>query len=83
MRLFPNVPFLFYTPLMPRFAPDAARISTARAAIAESPGWVRVGLSFGNQRLREEALTTLAATVVERLENPPPEHDADQLPLGL
>jgi hypothetical protein len=68
---------------MPRFAPDPARISTAKAAIAESPGWVRVGLTFGNQRLRDEALEALAVTVVERLENPPPAHDADQLPLAL
>jgi hypothetical protein len=68
---------------MPRFAPDPARISTAKAAIAESPGWVRVGLTFGNQRLREEALEALAVTVVERLENPPVAYDADQLPLAL
>ena len=74
---------------MPRIAPEPAPLSTARAvatardAIAESPGWVRVGLTFGNERLREEALTTLAATVVERLENPPPPYDADQLPLAL
>ena len=68
---------------MPRFAPDPASISTAKAAIAESPGWVRVGLTFGNQRLREEALEALAVTVVERLENPPPAYDADQLPLAL
>jgi hypothetical protein len=44
---------------------------------------VRVGLTFGNQRLREEALEALAVTVVERLENPPPAYDADQLPLAL
>lgn len=71
---------------MPRFAPDPALISTAKAAIAESPGWVRVGLTFGNQRLREEALEALealAVTVVERLENPPVAYDADQLPLAL
>ena len=74
---------------MPRFVPELAPHSTARAvatardAIAESPGWVRVGLTFGNERLREEALTTLATNVVERLENPPPPYDADQLPLAL
>jgi len=74
---------LFYTARMPRFAPDPDQVSTAKAAIAESPGWVRVGLTFGNQRLREEALEALAVTVVERLRNPPPAHDADQLPLEL
>jgi len=68
---------------MPRFAPDPARISTAKAAIADSPGWVRVGLTVGNARLREEALEALAVTVVERLENPPLICDADQLALGL
>ncbi|MEN2789459.1 DUF6771 family protein [Sphingomonas oligophenolica] len=67
----------------PAFLATARAVATARDAIAESPGWVRVGLTFGNERLREEALTTLAATVVERLENPPPPYDADQLPLAL
>jgi hypothetical protein len=68
---------------MPRFAPDPANVSTAKAAIAESPGWVRVGLTVGNPRLREEALEALAITVVERLENPPVVYDADQLGFGL
>ena len=80
---FPYVPFSFYSAAMPRFAPDPVRISTAKAAIAESPGWVRVGLTFGNQRLREEALEALAVTVVERLENPPADCDPDQLGLEL
>jgi len=74
---------MFYSAVMPRFAPDPARISTAKAAIAESPGWVRVGLTFGNARLREEALEALAVTVVERLENPPAACDPDQLGLEL
>jgi hypothetical protein len=66
---------------MPRFAPDPALVSATREALAQAPGWARIGLTFGSQRLREEALTVLAETVVERLENPPAEQSADQLPL--
>lgn len=66
-----------------RCAPDPALVTTAKEAIATSPGWVRVGLTFGNDQLREQALTALAVTVVERLQNPPAPADPNQLPLGL
>jgi hypothetical protein len=77
------VPVLIQDRVMPRFAPDPALVSTTREALAQAPGWARVGLTFGSQRLREEALTALAETVAERLENPSAEQSADQLRLSL
>lgn len=59
---------------------DPALIDHTKDAISQSPGWTRVGLTCGNERLREEALTTLAG-VVDRLTNPPPTIDPRQLPL--
>lgn len=64
-----------------RLTPDPALYNHARAALAESPGWARVGLTFGNQKLREEAVATLAANVVDRLLDPPVADDSDQLRL--
>ncbi len=78
-----NVLYLFYTTTMPHSAPDPNLVCTAKEAIATAPGWVRLGLTFGDEKLRDEALTILAVTVVERLENPPVPFDPDQLPLAL
>lgn len=64
-----------------RLKPDPALIEHAKAAISESPGWVRVGLTFGNPAMREEALAILAGNVVDRLTNPPAEVDQNQLAL--
>ena len=64
-----------------RLTPDPALVDHAKAAIVESPGWVRVGLTCGSERLREAAIATLAGAVVDRLVNPPPMIDADQLRL--
>jgi hypothetical protein len=64
-----------------RVNPDPALIDQAKDAISQSPGWARVGLTCGNERLREEALTTLAGAVVDRLTNPPPAIDPRQLQL--
>ena len=48
-----------------------------------SPGWARVGLTFGDKRLREQALNELAASIAQRIARPPVEPDPDQLPLAL
>jgi len=66
---------------MARFAPSPSLVLTAKEALAHAPGWARVELTFGNDRLRDAALTELAVTIAERLENPPPDHSPDQLPL--
>ena len=76
-----GVPFSFYIRRMERFAPTPAAIDHAKAAIQASPAWVRVGLTYGNERIREEALSVLASNVVERLANPPVDVDPRQLPL--
>lgn len=66
-----------------RLEPDSALIDHAKAALAQAPGWARVGLTFGNETIREAALAELATGVVERLLNPAPHYDPDQLPLAL
>ena len=48
-----------------------------------SPGWARVGLTFGDERLREQALNELAASIAQRIARLPIEPDPDQLPLAL
>ncbi|WP_338061594.1 DUF6771 family protein [Sphingomonas pollutisoli] len=68
---------------MSRVAPNSALVSTAMDAIATAPGWARVGLTFGNERLREAALAELATAVAERLENPEVPPDPNQLRLAL
>ncbi|BCA60695.1 DUF6771 family protein [Sphingomonas sp. HMP6] len=55
----------------------------AREGLMLSPGWARVGLTFGDERLREQALNELAASIAKRIANPPVEADPDQLPLAL
>ncbi|RZF61219.1 hypothetical protein EWE75_18685 [Sphingomonas populi] len=73
--------FVLKQDMAQRLTPDPALLEHAIAALSESPGWARVGLTFGNERLREEAVATLAGAVVERLVNPPPVNDPDQLHL--
>lgn len=64
-----------------RLTPDPALFDHAKAAIVESPGWARVGLTCGSARLREDAVAALADAVVERLVNPPAAIDPRQLRL--
>ena len=54
-----------------------------REALVLAPGWARVGLAFGDDRLREQALDELATVIAQRIANPPPEHSPDQLRLAL
>ncbi|WP_449471618.1 DUF6771 family protein [Sphingobium chungangianum] len=50
--------------------------------ILNAPAWARVGLTMRDERMRERAADTLAATIIERL-SPKPEADPNQLPLPL
>lgn len=60
------------------------RVDRARLAdiLLNAPAWARVGLTVRDSRLRERAADTLAATIVERIEERPAA-DRDQLPLPL
>jgi hypothetical protein len=58
-------------------------VSLTKAGLALAPGWARVGLTFGDARLREAALDELAASIAERIAHPPVEVDPDQLRLAL
>lgn len=50
--------------------------------IQRSPGWVRVGITAPDARLRAEAASTLATIVYEHLDSPsPPTSDPRQLAL--
>lgn len=64
-----------------RLTPDPSLVEHAKTAITESPGWVRVGVAFGNPAMREEALAILAGNVVDRLINRPTDVDQNQLAL--
>jgi len=68
---------------MARVAPTSELFSTTRDALLTAPGWARVGLTFGDDRLREAALNELAASIARRIENPPVEIDPAQLRLAL
>lgn len=68
---------------MARFDIDPALVATAAEVIATSPGWVRVSLTVGNDRLREAAIHELAASVVQSIVNPPVTHSPDQLRLAF
>lgn len=68
---------------MPRFDPDPDLVSATRAGIATAPGWCRVGLTFGDAKLREAALDELAVAIAARIERPATEPDPAQLPLAL
>ena len=68
---------------MARFAPDPNLVSATRAGIVTAPGWARVGLTFGDAKLREAAIDELAVTIAARIEHPISEPDPAQLPLAL
>jgi hypothetical protein len=51
--------------------------------LLSAPAWARLGLTVADPRLRERAADALAATIVERLENPAPAVDRHQLMLPL
>jgi hypothetical protein len=58
---------------------DRERLSTI---VQNAPSWVRLGLAVPDPRLRERAADALAATIVQRLEEPSPP-DRNQLALPL
>ncbi|WP_093454676.1 DUF6771 family protein [Sphingomonas sp. YR710] len=60
------------------------RISRTHLAdiLLNAPAWARVGLTVRDDRMRERAADILAATILERLEEPPVP-DANQLPLPI
>jgi hypothetical protein len=51
--------------------------------ILNAPAWARVGLTVRDERLRERAADALAATIVDRMADPPPVADRNQLALPL
>lgn len=65
---------------MDRFAPNPHDLAEA---IRHAPGWARVGLTFGDDRLRARATLELARSIVEHLEDPAPLDAANQLALPL
>lgn len=38
------------------------------AILLSAPGWARVGLTMPDERMRERAADTLAATIIEKLQ---------------
>ncbi|QIK78649.1 hypothetical protein G7077_06810 [Sphingomonas piscis] len=48
-----------------------------------SPTWVRLGLTVRDAALRERAADALAATIIERLDEPLTVPDVNQMPLPL
>jgi len=52
------------------------------AILLAAPGWARVGLTMPDERMRERAADTLAATIIEKLEGSLPP-DVNQLRLPL
>jgi len=52
------------------------------AILLAAPGWARVGLTMPDERMRERAADTLAATIIEKLERSSPP-DVNQLRLPL
>ncbi len=52
------------------------------AILLAAPGWARVGLTMPDERMRERAADTLAATIIEKLEGSG-QPDANQLRLPL
>ncbi|MCW3797130.1 hypothetical protein OMW55_04825 [Sphingomonas sp. BN140010] len=51
--------------------------------LQSAPAWVRLGLTVPDPRLRERAADALAATIVERLDEPIRIEDRNQLVLPL
>ncbi|MCF8710331.1 DUF6771 family protein [Rhizorhapis sp. SPR117] len=52
------------------------------AILLAAPGWARVGLTVPDERMRERAADSLAATIIEKLEGSSPA-DVNQLSLPL
>lgn len=52
------------------------------AILLAAPGWAQVGLTMPDERMRERAADTLAATIIEKLEGSSPT-DVNQLRLPL
>lgn len=53
------------------------------AAILSAPGWVKVGITAPDARMRVQAAETLAAHLCEFAGDPIPIQDHNQLPLPL
>jgi hypothetical protein len=51
--------------------------------LLNAPTWARLGLAVRDPRLRERAADALAATIVQRLEEPARAENVDQLALPL
>lgn len=62
---------------------DQLSPATVSAAIRSAPAFARLGLSMRDANMRERAADALAVAIVERLEQPRPEHDGNQIPLPL
>lgn len=58
-------------------------IERTKEGLMSSPGWARVGLTFGDERLREAALTELAVSIAHRIADLPHGPDPDQLTFQL
>ena len=48
-----------------------------------APAWARLGLTERDSALRERAADALAATIIDRLDQPVPVSDRDQIALPL
>jgi hypothetical protein len=51
--------------------------------LQNAPAWVRLGLTVRDPRLRERAADALAATIMQRLDEPVHVEDRSQLALPL
>jgi hypothetical protein len=51
--------------------------------LQNAPGWVRLGLTVRDPRLRERAADALAATIIQRLDEQVQVEDRNQLALPL
>jgi hypothetical protein len=51
--------------------------------LQSAPTWARLGLTVRDARLRERAADALAATIIERLDEPTKVEDRNQLVLPL
>lgn len=59
---------------------DRERLTTI---LLTAPAWARLGLTVPDPRLRERAADALAATIVQRIDEPVRVVDRDQLALPL
>jgi hypothetical protein len=59
---------------------DRERLTTI---LLTAPTWARLGLTVPDSRLRERAADALAATIVQRMDEPVHVVDRDQLALPL